>query len=553
MGILNNRAGHFLALAGILFVAFPLLLSGQPSFLKLGISGGIGNDSHEADFTGFPGVPSPQAPFVGTDGTGWRAGLFADYLFGKFFSAGVRLNYRAIDAEFHADEQTVIGLGGVPTPATIRHSLNSSLRFAEVEPNVTFSPLEGLILQTGLSIGFPTTSSYEQTQRFSAPENIGFIFEPEPFSGTVPSVSDPLLSVTGLIGYEISLNGSGSLRIRPEIAVQKILGEIVQETNWTTTSMRAGLSLVLGPVRHRPVQWDTVYVRDTTTALLFDLTGEQTRLLDRTMTDEEILAESAHIMRTTVTERYVLEIPRPRPMLTGNIETWFVQQDGAQTRQATLAITRRPVERRTLFPRTSSVDTLTETDPPELLFRITTVSEAGILEWKFVLSVGDHLILQRTGTGEPPENLAVSLDEYQDFTPFLRRPITYALELTDEEGQTVSGAEGTVRFTAQESETIEQEVTRREYWLAVTTGVDNGLSPEEIAAVIRVNIPEGHSVSVRYWYAEDEERVRSYAQKIADGLGLPGEAVLPVKVAVNIGEMLAGGVMVIAEPSSESE
>ena len=546
MGILYSRAGHILALACILFIASSLLLSGQPSFLKLGISGSIGNDQHEADFTGFPGVLSPEAPFSGTDGTGWRGGIFADYLFGKLFSAGIRLNYRAVDAEFRADEQTVIGINGVPTPATIRHSLNSTFNVAEVEPTITLSPFDGLILQAGFAIGFPTTSSYQQTQRFSDPDNVRFVEEPEPFSGTIPSLAEPLLSVTGLIGYEIPVNQSGSFRIRPEIGLQRTLGDIVQGTNWRTTSMRAGLSLVLGPVQNRSVRRDTVYVRDTTTALLFDLAEEQTRLLERTMQDEEILAEDARIFRTTVTERYVVEIPRPRPMLTGNIETWFVEPDGSLTRQATLTIRRQPVERRTLFPRTSRVDTLTETNPPELLFKVTTVSEAGIAEWQFVLSVGDHQILRRTGTGEPPENINVSLDEYQDFTPFLRRELTYTLQLTDEEGQTVSGAEGTVRFTAREEE-IEREIQRREYWLPVASGMDNSLSPEEIAAVIGVNIPDGHSVLVRYWYASEEEEVRAYATDIASGLGLSAHSALPVKVVQHNDGTLAGGVIVVAE------
>ncbi len=534
---------RILILTSSLLVLATSSLCAQISSITFGISGTAGNDQHRADFNNFPDVPKPEAQFRDTAELGWRVGLVAEYPFGKFLSGGIQLNYRSISAAFQAHEETVVGIVGVPTLAIIRHQLNTQVRLVEIEPFISLNPFAGLRVQTGLSLGFPISSEYDQSQQIAEPEGVGFINTPEPFTGSVPNLSNPLLAITARVGYEIPINARGSLRLRPEISVQQTLGTIVQETEWKTTSLRGGIALLFGPEREIPVQRDTVYQRDTTSALLFEIEDERVRFVDQTVVEEEIPAENVRLFRTTISERYVLELPRPRPILTGSIETRFVSPEGEELRQATLNIVYKPVERRTLFPRTSVIDTLAETDPPTLRFQTTSVSEAGIAEWQFILSVGAQEIVQEAGTGEPPKNFTVSLEEYEDFAPFLREGIDYRLNLTDEEGQTVTGAEGSIRFTANEA-VIEQETHRVEYWLPVSTEGTGVLSPEEGATAIQSSIADLNHVSIRYWGNGTATAAKAHALRIAAALGLSEKAVSLTRVVANTTTTETGGVIV---------
>lgn len=532
-----------LILTSSLLVLATSSLYAQISSITFGISGTAGNDQHHADFNNLPGVPKPEAQFLDTTGLGWRIGLVAEYPFGKLLSGGMQLNYRPISTTFQADEETVIGIVGVPTLAIIRHQLNAQVRLAEIEPFISLNPFAGLRVQTGISFGFPISSEYNQSQQIAEPEGIGFINNPEPFTGSVPDLSSPLLAISARVGYEIPINARGSLRLRPEVSMQQTLGTIVQETEWKTTSLRGGIALLFGPEREIPVLRDTVYQRDTTSALLFEVEDERVRFVDQTVVEEEIPAENVRLFRTTISERYVLELPRPRPILTGSIETRFVSPEGEELRQATLNIVYKPVERRTLFPRTSVIDTMTQTTPPTLRFQTTTVSEAGIAEWKFFLFVGAQPIEQKAGTGEPPENFTVSLEEYEDFTPFLREGIDYRLSLTDEEGQTVTGAEGSIRFTANEA-VIEQETQRIEYWLPVSQKGEGVLSPEDEATAIQSSISDMNQVSIRYWGDGTATVAKAHALRIAAALGLSENAVSPTRIVADTTAIETGGVIV---------
>jgi hypothetical protein len=106
-------------------------------------------------------------------------------------------------------------------------------------------------------------------------------------------------------------------------------------STWNTFSAGVEFQIIYQPVVSVPVIRDTITVRDTTTRLVRGIKNIQITPLSATMLDSSVShtpESEMHIYR--MRRSYLRSVPKPAPLLSGNIAVRFISKTGGESMEA---------------------------------------------------------------------------------------------------------------------------------------------------------------------------------------------------------------------------
>lgn len=248
------RTTIFLTLT--LSVVLALTASAQER-IAYGLYGNFSDNLHSADFQHLPGVPSCCPRYETGHGAGPDIGALADFPFASDFVFEVRFGYRSLSATLKETETTTVYHNGAPTAGAFEHSLDASIATVGVEPLVGFRVTDGLRVLAGLGAGFVVSKTFDEREQIVQPDGAGTFADSlgndthsrirNAMTGTIPSASAVLLSLTGGVDYRLPLNFERSWWIVPEAMYSLGLSKIATDLQWKASSIRFGIAIVHSP------------------------------------------------------------------------------------------------------------------------------------------------------------------------------------------------------------------------------------------------------------------------------------------------------------------
>ncbi|MBM2815226.1 MAG: OmpA/MotB domain protein [Ignavibacteria bacterium] len=238
------------------------LSSQLPPKYKLGIYAGGNYNSHNALFQKLPGIPNCCPRFEAGSGIGNNFGLLFEYKLSSDFWLGSRFGAMTFNGELKKDEATTIKLNNQITTGTFEHKLESKYMNIGFEPALIYMPIDKLLLSVGLRLGKNITSTYKQIETITQPPGIGTFLDSlgndshsrsrNAYSGNLPKAIPYQFGIFAGVSYELPLNKRGSLRLAPEVMYYLPLTELVENTDWKVSSIRAGIALKYYPLPKPP-------------------------------------------------------------------------------------------------------------------------------------------------------------------------------------------------------------------------------------------------------------------------------------------------------------
>ena len=225
---------------------------------KMGIYGGININNHTADFYKLAGIPNCCPHFESGSGIGYNAGLLFEYKLNNSFWLGGRLGIMSLDGELTKEEPTTILLETGPAEGKFEHKMTGSFLNAGFEPSIIYNPIGRLQLSAGARFGINLTKEYDQVETITEPNGQGTFLDSlgndtfsrtrNKYSGEIPDAIPFQMFLNGGISYELPLNREGSLLLVPEVSYYFPITELVNNTDWKVSSLRAGISIKFAPI-----------------------------------------------------------------------------------------------------------------------------------------------------------------------------------------------------------------------------------------------------------------------------------------------------------------
>lgn len=216
---------------------------------SLGAHGGTNISMHSASFSGLPGVPSCCPEYTSGSGGGFYAGLEADFPITPAVAFALRLGYASNGGTFEATEPTTVRINNAAVNTSFKHTLTTTTNYIMLEPAAEWRVAGGLGLVGGLRLGMLSSASYEQKETFTDPS---LPYEYLNTNSATNNASSGTISQTNsmqfglLIGarYHLPLNADHTFEIVPEAYYAPLFTQNVQNTSWSTSSIKLGLGLL---------------------------------------------------------------------------------------------------------------------------------------------------------------------------------------------------------------------------------------------------------------------------------------------------------------------
>lgn len=337
----------------------------------LGLYGMGALQQHNASFAYLSGMNSIAAKkdsgFGAVSAPGGGLGVVIDHRLSQLFQLQLRLGATFSMPEFAFQTR----LGYVDTSRTYisaLYKLKTSLITVNVSPAASIRLFDQLFLSLGAEAQYIAAGQYEYTEEFSPASAVtGGTLIPQPQSG---SIAQPELALSAFAGLEWYIPLSRSTFLTPfvryhyplsftNIAVTKFGGQSfrvgdpsrietvpISNGSWTIGSIQAGLSFQWGEGSVNPIIRETVYERDTSSAIV---EGGQERLHLRSSESGLVTSEENGLVveRTVIHESYVREVPK-QSALKVDVRVTGVDWDGARQPNPTVVV--EEFESETYFP-----------------------------------------------------------------------------------------------------------------------------------------------------------------------------------------------------------
>jgi outer membrane protein OmpA-like peptidoglycan-associated protein len=331
----------------------------------LGLYGMGGLDQHNANFAYLNGMrptlgSTPpiitDSVFGASSGFSGGLGITIDHRLSPLFQFQLRLGASYSTPEF-AFRQNLGFASPDKDTLYISHRLKMTLIRAHAAPALGIRLFEQLFASVGAEVSyivnsqktytdsiFPLSSTYKDKTRVTTdPSYSGSIAEPSlalsGFAGLewyIPLSRNTFL--TPFIRYHFPLTGVAGVSLRNDTITNGIDKTIrpVQNGSWTIGSIQAGLSFQWGEGSVNPVIRETVYERDTSSAIV---EGGQERLRLRSSDSGLIISEENGLVveRTVIHESYVREVPK-QSALKVDVRVTGVDWDGTRQPNPTVVV-----------------------------------------------------------------------------------------------------------------------------------------------------------------------------------------------------------------------
>ncbi len=317
--------------------------------MRYGLFGNLAFNTHQADFRALPGVPNCCPVFGSGSGTGPSAGALVEFPVASSLLLMLRADYTANGARLSEREPVRVIVNGVGRDGALEHSIDADIATVGLQPELALRLAGGLFLHVGVRGGYVLGATYAQEERIVEPGEAGTFLDSNGadsksrirnvHAGDIPNAASLLLHGVAGLTYELPLNARGTWLLAPELRYALALNDVVEGLAWKPSGLRVGLALKYSPAPEppKPVRADTLYARDTVTRETREVAAPRLTLLNRSASLERIEEPASVLMRVTVTEHYLRELPAPPPM-TCTLAVAGVNDEGQVSPIATLRI-----------------------------------------------------------------------------------------------------------------------------------------------------------------------------------------------------------------------
>ncbi len=326
------------------FAAAGLPLNGG-QYLKLGFGGGLSSSSHAVSFVNLEGADSPfSLPFTTGSGLGFNGFHRLSYKLVDPLWAGLQIDISHTTLRFRADELLESDDG---TVQAAEHHLDAALTRIGIEPFANFSLGSELDVSLGLQFGFAIDSDHEELRIGSdSVDGMEQIRREVLSKGPLPNLRQGAPALRIALGYSRTL--ASNLAVQARLFARRRFDAPVNGLDWTVTDFGIDLALLFSQEETERILFrDTLHQRDTIVRLQGGLEAERHyRLRSDTIINRRSLPEGVGLI-STIHEEYVRVIPEERPLLDGNLEVRFLDENGEEYSEINVSVIER--SRRTFY------------------------------------------------------------------------------------------------------------------------------------------------------------------------------------------------------------
>lgn len=309
------------------FIVLFLCASPIVSQTRFGAGLHLDINNYSANFTALPGFTKINVPFLKGNGINQSFDLILDIPISQNFRLGFRPTYQNLSGSLTADENTVFAING-GTSGIIRHTLDANISSFGLQVTGSVRFWQNLAVAGGIQGALLTSKKFDQGQEIIQPDGIDFVNPPPRNFGNIPNFAP--LQFYAILGLEYSIPVNAQFIIQPEIFYQRGLTSVVNGLNWTISPLKLGVSLLFSPAPPKPIISDTIFKRDTTLRLIAGINSNTLSLISQAeeQREEEI---NGIVHRTFVlSQKFLVEIPKPKSLLVPNIAVKFILPDGKE-------------------------------------------------------------------------------------------------------------------------------------------------------------------------------------------------------------------------------
>jgi outer membrane protein OmpA-like peptidoglycan-associated protein len=255
---MRNQFYYLIITILLLLTANKLHSSNDSINTKYGFYGGFNYNQHKADFYKLEGIPNCCPAFESGNGLGFNIGILYEHSLSNDFWIGGRIGLMTLGGDLTRNETTTLILDSGFVDGIFEHKLSGKFMNLGFEPTIIYNPFGGLLLSAGARFGVNISKNYEQVETIINPigsvtfmDSLGNDTHDRTrnkFTGEIPNAVTFQMAVLGSINYELPLNKTGSLRLVPELSYYFPLSELVTNTDWKVSSIRAGIALKFVPI-----------------------------------------------------------------------------------------------------------------------------------------------------------------------------------------------------------------------------------------------------------------------------------------------------------------
>ena len=322
----------------------------------LGFYGMGALQQHTANFAylnGMEPIAAADSSFGGSSAWSGGLGFVIDHRLSSLFQLQVRLGANFSQPEFMFREN--LGFANAEKePIVVSHRLKTSLLNINLTPAASIRLVEQLFLTVGAEALYTVVSSYSYTDSLFPSSVTPYKDRAYPQSGNaIPQQTLALSAFAGLEWY-IPLSRSTFLTpfVRYHFPLTSIAGTSfggrpvrrfsdtlitpISSGSWTIGSVQAGVSFQWGEGSVNPIIRETVYERDTSTAIV---EGGQERFRLRSSDKGLVTSEENGLVveRTIIHESYVREVPK-QSALRADIRVTGIDWDGSRQPSPTVTV-----------------------------------------------------------------------------------------------------------------------------------------------------------------------------------------------------------------------
>ncbi len=309
---------QILRFAAALFLLPLITATAQPLVTNtfFGILTHYSYNMHSADFHKLPGYDEPdKIKYEKGTGDGFAFGALVDFPLSSSFRLGIRGAYHNYSGILSTDEAKVFINGTTPTNGVFTHRIDASFSSIGIEPLLSYNITSRWRVHGGFRVASVISDAFVVETEITQPGPDVFLSGQRKFGrgiGSIPGASS--MQLTSLLGVSYTMQITKELYFQPEVFYSIPLAPVTNAVEWSVSSLRAGVALMLSPPvsAARTLIYDTITVRDTIERQIASNLPPSVTLADKQYKNESV----GDFRVLHVAEHYVREVPRPSAKLT---------------------------------------------------------------------------------------------------------------------------------------------------------------------------------------------------------------------------------------------
>lgn len=224
---------------------------------NFGLGGGYVLAMQSAAFTSLPGIPSCCPEYTGGNGSGIFA--FAEVhvpASGPLYILG-RIGFSSATVKMETSEPTWVRSGTQVLETSFMHTLENTHTMISIEPLLEYRMTRNVGIYGGPRIAIMSGATYDQREVLATDAPVEYttgLSSNNASSGDIPNASSLQVGVALGIRALFPLNSRGSWMLAPDVSWVPLFTNMVQDRSWTTSGIRAGISIIMGVYKSEPIQ-----------------------------------------------------------------------------------------------------------------------------------------------------------------------------------------------------------------------------------------------------------------------------------------------------------